>query len=97
MTETRYSHPKKRQFKPKPKDVATKEMPTCGSLNTDGTFFGGGPLDVHCSACAKAGEATHQNTGTAIEPIEEPIAQPYNPKRPLLQTFAIQMNSSAQT
>jgi hypothetical protein len=31
------------------------ELPKVGTVNADGTVFGGGPRDINCSACAKAG------------------------------------------
>ena len=37
----------------KSRDSATDLLP-CGTDNKDGTFFGGGPFDIHCSQCAKA-------------------------------------------
>ena len=32
-----------------------KKLPECGTDNLNGTFFGGGPLDIHCSKCQAAG------------------------------------------
>ena len=34
---------------------SVKILKPCGTKNSDGTFYGGGPLDIHCSKCTKAG------------------------------------------
>ena len=39
------------------------DRPAAGADNGDGTFYGSGPLDVHCSKCAAAGLPTEYGHG----------------------------------
>ena len=71
-------------------------LPEVGTKNSDGTFYGGGPRNIHCSACAAAGLPKeyghgHRKGETRYCPCSQKLSAEKNADKqldPMLRTIA---------